>query len=153
MSGGDSGGWEALASGAAAEAAASGVFLVYSAICSSVKPAARASSTELSVDAAAPICFRPFSQKYPNFFGPPTSYPGLLLYRFQHIRSWGVVVVLLSCCLSTVVRGRRKIRWRGASGAWTLSGAPLSMSLSGVCLCACLLSDGGMISSPKKNTQ
>ena len=42
--------------------------------------------------------------------------------------------------------GRRKIRWRGASGAWTLSGAPLSMSLSGVCLCACLLSDGGMIS-------
>ena len=39
-----------------------------------------------------------------------------------------------------------KIRWRGLSGAWTLSGAPLSMSLSGVCLCACLLSDGGMIS-------
>jgi len=39
-----------------------------------------------------------------------------------------------------------KIRWRGVSGARTLSGAPLSMSLSGVCLCACLLSDGGMIS-------
>ena len=32
------------------------------------------------------------------------------------------------------------------SGAWMLSGAPLSVSLSGVCLCACLLSDGGMIS-------
>jgi len=41
---------------------------------------------------------------------------------------------------------RRKIRWRGVSGAWALSGAPLSVSLSGVCLCACLLSDGGMIS-------
>ena len=32
------------------------------------------------------------------------------------------------------------------SGAWTLSGALLSVYLSGVCLCACLLSDGGMIS-------
>jgi len=32
------------------------------------------------------------------------------------------------------------------SGTWTLSGAPLSVSLSGVCLCVCLLSDGGMIS-------
>ena len=53
----------------------------------------------------------------------------------------------LSPCYSLVPSPDKKnIRWRGVSGAWALSGAPLSVSLSGVCLCACLLSDRGMIS-------
>ena len=62
----------------------------------------------------------------------------------------GVRTLVAGFMPGVVVVEEEKIRWRGVSGAWPLSGAPLPVSLSCVHLCACLSSDGGLISDEGK---